>query len=170
MPARTICTITLGALIVLAGCSTQHAPPHTPHPDLLAAPFLARANAICAAAVRIQTAHPFPLEHFNPTKPDPAQLPAVAAYFSRYGRSHQLRDGLDALGDPPGAAGDWRQLRTLIHQLSTNADTQIAAARRRDVAAFETTVAVAASLQQRIATLGTRLGFAASDPCAHEFG
>jgi hypothetical protein len=166
MTFRLTRTIAVSAAIALAGCSAGH----TEHAHALATSFLARANAICATAVRVQATHPFPIEHFDPTNPSPAQLPIVAAYFSRYGRSHQLAHDLDDLGEPSSGVDDWQHLRTLIHQVSANADAQIAAGRRHDVAAFESAVAAAAILQRRIAALGQELGFAAGDACAHEFG
>jgi hypothetical protein len=159
------CCSVAAVAIVVAACSSAPPAEHG-----LAPSFRARANAVCAPAAALSSAHPFPLKSFDVHHPDPSALPLIADYFSRYGGGASVARGLDALGDPPSHVAEWHQLLNLIHATNDNAAAQIAADRKRDIAAFESTANRTNALTRQIDQLGAKLGFTPSDECARVFG
>jgi hypothetical protein len=133
--------------------------------------FVAKANAICAKAVAKHDGHPFPVPNFDPLHPSARDLPAVGRYFAQYGdAATNTTARLDALAAPPRQHADWEKLRALIDEAAANAQRQIAAAERSDIAGFEQTVTTARSLAKQINEIGPRLGFTSSSACSKVFG
>lgn len=131
--------------------------------------FRSRANAACADSLAVVKAHPFPVKDFDPHKPDPTKLPAVAAHFTSYGQLDVLAQRLTALGEPPESAQEWDRLRSAIQDSAANAKNQIRTAAARDVPAFTATVDRAEALHTQIVELGTDLGFGSSSSCGQFF-
>lgn len=153
------------AAVSMTACSSSN---H--HSTAADASFVSKANAICAAAVAQHAGHELPVAHFDPLHPDPADLPAIGRYFARYGAARDTAARLDALAAPADQQAAWAKLRGLIDRAAANATTQIAAAERSDVAAFEQTVSTARSLADQIDPVGQELGFSSGSPCRKVFG
>jgi hypothetical protein len=132
--------------------------------------FVSKANAICAKAVAKHDGHPFPVLNFDPLHPSARDLPAVGRYFAQYGDAAATTARLDALAAPARHHADWERLRALIDEAAANAQRQIAAAERSDIAGFEQTVTTARSLAKQINEIGPTLGFTSSSACAKLFG
>jgi hypothetical protein len=134
------------------------------------AAFLARVDRVCAQAVARHAGHQFPVVGFDPEHPDPAQLPAVADYFAKYGGLGTTTAGLHRVAPPSGDIAGWQDLLGLADRVTSNAQRQIAAGRARDVAAFVTAVHTANDLIGRLNAAASRLGFADTSPCHQVYG
>ena len=132
--------------------------------------FIAKANTICADAVAQHNGAAFPVADFDPLHPKAADLPAIGAYFARYGKAAATAARLDALGPPTERQAAWTRLRAVVDHVAENAQRQIDAARKSDVAGFEQTVRIARSLSARIEQLAPVVGFSPSSPCRKVFG
>jgi hypothetical protein len=100
--------------------------------------FQREALAVCRAALAQKHAEgQFPYPDFNPTQPDPSELPGVAPFFTKAITTystwlHRMR----ALGRPPGGRSAWADLLRMIGvQLRLHED-QRAAALRGDTTTF----------------------------------
>ena len=102
------------------------------------ADFAARATAVCQAAhAQKQAQGSFPDPDFNPTKPDPAKLPAVAAFIDEGTTIYAtwLRD-MQALGTPPSGGAEWSAVLTAIDAQLEQHRHQHAAALAGDTKSF----------------------------------
>jgi hypothetical protein len=100
--------------------------------------FQHEALVVCRAALTQKHAEgPFPYPDFNPSQPDPSELPGVAPFFSKAIATYTTwLHGMQALGQPPGARTAWADLLKAIGvQLHLHQD-QRAAALRGDIATF----------------------------------
>ena len=135
------------------------------------AAFRARADLVCASALRIRARHPFPLPNFNPTDhPTKSQLMTVADYFSAYGTAASTYAALARLGVPAKGAETWRSLLALLAQDKANAAAQINVARSGDVKGFVASVHAGERMHARIVNAGRAAGFADSSACARYVG
>jgi hypothetical protein len=140
-------------------------PPRAP----LDSAFRARVDAACDGFLAAQQAHPFPVKDFDPHKPDPAKLPAVATYFGTYRPADVVVEGVTALGEPAQNASTWDDLRGVLEQDAANAKVQIRTAAAKDVAAFTKSVDRAEVLHARLVSLAEDLGFDDGSSCARYF-
>jgi hypothetical protein len=104
----------------------------------------AAADGLCQTYnAAVEAAGPLPIDNFDPSDPDPEQLPAVANHFQPVLQAGDtLVAGLRAVQG--GTDGDRRQLEALATALETenaNAKTQAAAALQRDATGFVATLA-----------------------------
>ena len=100
--------------------------------------FQHEALAVCRAALTQKHAEgPFPYPDFNPSQPDPSELPGVAPFFTKAIATYMTwLHGMQALGQPPGGRAAWADLLKAIGmQLHLHQD-QRAAALRNDTATF----------------------------------
>lgn len=132
--------------------------------------FRDRANRICESAVVDHAKHPFPFASFDPLHPDPAELPELADYFTRYGHGPQVTNQLIALGEPAEGRTQWDTLMTLLKEATVNGQQQIAAASQRDVPHFVSLVKLAPPIHDAIIKAGRQAGFPASSACARMYG
>lgn len=153
-----------GAALSMAACSSSK------QSSTADASFVAKANAICAAAVAKHDGHGVPVANFDPLHPNAQDLPAIGHYFAQYGAASDTAARLDALSSPAEHQADWIELRGLIDRVAVNATAQITAANHSDVGAFEQTVTTARSLANRIDQLGPKVGFTSASPCRKVFG
>ena len=133
------------------------------------AAFISRANAVCQPAVSQREAETMPVPSFDPTNPPASELPAIGAYFASPSPT-AVAAQLVALGSPKKDATDWQRLMTLINSVASNAQAQVAAAKRSDVAGFVATVHTAQSLSHRVDSVGKKVGFSSNSACAKVFG
>ena len=100
--------------------------------------FQHEALAVCRAALTQKHAEgPFPYSDFNPSQPDPSELPGVAPFFTKAIATYAtwLRR-MQALRQPPGGRRAWTDLLKAIEvQLHLHQD-QRAAALRGDTGTF----------------------------------
>jgi hypothetical protein len=150
---------------VVAGCDNGSGSARDVH-----AAFVDKVDHVCARAVAAHAGHVFPVANFDPARPDPDQLQAVADYFARYGGLPRTDAALHALTPPPGDVAAWRRLLALADRMTANAQRQIAAARARDVSGFTNTVATTSELVARINEAGARFGFEPDSACGQVFG
>jgi hypothetical protein len=136
----------------------------------LPADFRDKVNAVCAVEIANHDDHPFPLSDFDPRHPTADQLATVAAYFERYGHSQQMVQQLKDLGEPARSAESWRSFLTLLDEDADRAADQLAAAKQRNLAAWDHTLDVADDLHQRIGDAGQELGFDPSSDCGQFYG
>jgi hypothetical protein len=131
---RVVLALAGVAALCAAGCggSAHTAPP------AVGSQFQHQALAVCRAALIQKHAEgAFPYSNFNPSQPDPSELPGVAPFFTKaiatYGTwLHRMQ----ALGQPPGGRTAWAELLKAIGvQLHLHQD-QRAAALRGDTATF----------------------------------
>jgi hypothetical protein len=102
------------------------------------ADFATKAAAICQAAhAQKQAQGSFVDPDFNPTKPDPAKLPAVAAFIAQGTAiySSWLHD-MQALGSPPSGQDAWAAVLTAIDEQLRQHEHQRASALAGDTKAF----------------------------------
>ncbi len=105
---------------------------------VLGADFAAKATAVCKAALAQKQAQgSFADPDFNPTKPDPAKLPAVAAFIAEGTAiySSWLHD-MQALGSPPSGQDAWAAVLTAIDEQLRQHEHQRTAALAGDTKAF----------------------------------
>ncbi len=122
------------AMVVVAACSAASAP----GPAALGAAFHDKVVAACAASVAAHTVMgTFPLTDFNPTKPDPAQLPAIAGHLQRDAdRYATLVADLTALGQPATGGQLWSAVLDVAKRHASIAADQAKATASGDTATF----------------------------------
>lgn len=133
----------MSPLALVAACGQSSAPPSAtpgPHP-VLGASFTARATAVCTeSAVALQALGPFPYPAFNPSAPDPADFPGIAAYEAK---NQPIMQGWDTklhqLGNPPSGTTQWRTFLAAADKHVIIAVAQQQAAEAGDAAAFTQT-------------------------------
>jgi hypothetical protein len=127
------------------------------------ADFASKALAVCAHARELKVAEgPFPLPSFNPTKPDVAAFPEVAAFLEKTAATWDawLSD-LQALGEPVTGQAAWDDLVAGVRRhRDLNAD-QIAAAARGDGATFSKDYNTGRTTQAAVLKAATAAGVAA---------
>jgi uncharacterized protein (DUF2236 family) len=102
------------------------------------AEFATHATAVCQTAhARKQAQGSFADREFNPTKPDPAKLPAVAAFIDQGTAIYAawLRD-MQALGSPPTGQDAWTNVLAAIEAQLQQHRHQHAAALAGDTKTF----------------------------------
>jgi hypothetical protein len=102
------------------------------------AEFAARATAVCQAAhARKQAQGTFADPDFNPTKPDPTKLAAVAAFIDQGTTIYAtwLHD-MQALGTPPSGQDAWTDVLAAINAQLQQHRHQHAAALSGDTRTF----------------------------------
>jgi hypothetical protein len=100
--------------------------------------FQHKALAVCRAALTQKHAEgPFPYPNFDPSQPDPTDLPGVAPFFAKAITTYSTwLHRMQGLGQPPGGHTAWADLLNAISvQLRLHQD-QRAAALRVDTATF----------------------------------
>jgi hypothetical protein len=130
LPALALVTVTTIAI----GCSAGSGP----NRSVLGSEFHDKVVAACARSVTVHTAMgTFPLSGFNPTKPDPAVLPSIAAFLQKDAdRYAAFVSELTALGSPPSGATLWTAVLDGANQHATSALDQVSAAVSGDVTRF----------------------------------
>jgi hypothetical protein len=161
------CVATL-SLPTACGSDSPHAAP--PTPTSAHGAFVALVSHVCDRAVSAHQGHDFPVEGFDPLNPDPSQLPTVGDYFANYGRLPEIEHALHTLRPPSADAADWADLLRLVDRVTGNSQTQVRAARGRDVATFVATVRKGELLTGAIDAAGGRFGFHSGTACAQVFG
>ena len=131
--------------------------------DLVPADFATRAIAACQHAHDLKVAQgPFPFPTFNPTKPDPSLLPAVAIVLGKTAATFGtwLTD-LKALGTPATGQAAWADLLAGVERhVNLNAD-QIDAANRGDGSKFAADYAEGLKAQTAVLAAATAAGVGA---------
>lgn len=162
------------ALAAVAAAATAGCGSSSHHGDRATAgdgtAFLSSVDAVCAKAVAAHKDHAFPVPDFDPESPDPSELPTVGDYFAAYGGLPTTTAALHALHPPSGDTAAWQRLLADADQIVANSQRQIEAARRRDTAAFVTTVHTANGLIDQINAAAGRLGISSDSPCHQVFG
>lgn len=161
------CAATLSLPTACGSDSPRAAPPT---PTSAHGAFVALVSEVCDRAVRAHQGHDFPVEGFDPLNPDPSQLPAVGDYFANYGQLPEIEHALHTLRPPSADAADWSDLLRLVARVTVNAQTQIRAARARDVTTFVATVRKGDLLTEAIDGAGGQFGFQSGTACAQVFG
>jgi hypothetical protein len=133
----------------------------------LEAPFIARANAVCARAKAAIDAHgKFPYPTFDPLHPDVRLLPRIGAFFAAtQAMADRVPRELRDLGSPRRARRQWAELVALVTQSRTIRDRQVAAAEASNVPAFVATVNAVQANQTRLEDVGSISGFTPASPC-----
>ncbi len=153
--------VTVATVIALAGCGggSKSEPPATPG---VGAAFAARALAVCEAALADKKGWAaFPVSDFDPTKPDAAKFPQVAAWLEDEVAPtfHAWSEDLKALGSPPSATEAWNSMLAAIAKIARLNDDQIAAAKAGDVDAFAAaTNGLAASQDEQLVSFSAKAG------------
>jgi hypothetical protein len=131
---RVVLVLAAVAGLCAAGCGGSA---HTASPAV-GSQFQHKALAVCRAALTQKHAEgPFPYPDFNPSQPDPSELPGVAPFFTKAIATYATwLHRMQALGQPPGGRAAWANLLKAIGvQLHLHQD-QRAAALRGDTATF----------------------------------
>ncbi len=102
-------------------------------------PFAARAKSTCQTALEAKREwRTFPAAGFDPSQPDPAAFPEVAAWLENEVAPtfEAWLDGLTTLGTPPSGQESWSDVLSAIRAIfELNAD-QVAAAKSDDAGGF----------------------------------
>jgi hypothetical protein len=156
----------------LAACGSSKKPTaHTStngHSTKIDAPFIARINAVCAAATK--GAPPFPYANFDPLRPDVKLLPKVGAFFAkRQAVSDAIPGQLARLGQPATGAANWNHMVALARRDRAIADRQIKAAEASNVTEFVATVKAVGGISMQLRQLADAAGIPASSPCRMVF-
>jgi hypothetical protein len=143
-------------------------PGATLHAGALALPvandgFRGRANTLCAATANQLAAMPrFPVSNFDPSHPDPKQLPEVGRFFTGPGDPRPLLRTLDtklrALGQPPVDQAGWTRFLAAQRAALAIRTQQDNAALAADTAAFTKSLAHVDQNYRQIAINATTFG------------
>jgi hypothetical protein len=123
-----------GIAMALAACGAQASPPG----PAVGVDFAAKARSVCEAALGMkQSQGSFPFPDFNPTKPDPSKLPAVAAFLAKTDTTFSSwSTAMKALGEPASGQDGWDRLVAAIDKHVELNRGQIDAAQNGDVTRF----------------------------------
>jgi hypothetical protein len=111
---RVLIAAVAAALSAATACSDAHQAPSQN------ASFITRAESVCTRAKKQLDALPkFPFKGFDPMHPDPRLLPKIGRFFTGAGNelpiTRALERQLRALGNPPAAREDWRDVVATFH-------------------------------------------------------
>jgi hypothetical protein len=158
--------IAVGVLLLavgLAGCGEDDIPAAATAPDAVTD----EVNAACREQKAAYDERPdFPVEGFDPERPNPEQLPAVAEYFE--GNNVIYEDflaRLDGIEPPPEQREAFDAFVEASRAEFGNARDQQEAARARDVDGFVATLPDVLALQERLNETARALG---ADDCTWE--
>ena len=101
--------------------------------------FDARAVDVCTTAVKSKQAwEEFPVESFNPARPDPSAFPEVASWLQDEVAPtfETWLGGLRALGEPPTNREAWGDVLAAVEEVVRGNADEIDAAKAGDTAAF----------------------------------
>jgi hypothetical protein len=101
--------------------------------------FDARAVDVCTIAIKSkQDWQQFPVEGFDPARPDPAALPAVATWLAQEVAPtfETWLGGLQALGEPETNQKAWSDVLAAVEEIVRGNADEIDAAKAGDTAAF----------------------------------
>jgi hypothetical protein len=167
MQARHRVLAIVAVAAALAGCGSSKKPTQTAttaSPAKIDPAFIARVNAVCAAASKGAT--PFPYRNFNPIQPDVKLLPKVGAFFAKRQKIADAVPGqLRHLGHPASGQSTWARMLVLTARDRAIADRQIKAAEASDARAFVATVTEVSGVSSQLAQLARAAGFSSSSPC-----
>ena len=155
----TLVTGTLFCLLLLAGCGSNT----DKQPTGVGDEFAGRALAVCEAALNDKHDwQPFPVRNFDPSEPDASMFPEVSTWHAEqvaptFG---MWLSGLRALGTPPTGAEDWNAVLAAVEKIDRLNGDQVAAANRRDVAAFAAANAALDAIQPQLVDASEKAGVA----------
>ncbi len=121
-------------LYAIAGCAGS-SPSQS---SVLGEAFRAKAAAVCMHARALKDAQPpFPYPDFNPTKPDVAKFPEVAAALELTDATWRAWETeIVALGEPPTGSDVWADVVAAVRRHRELNAEQIVAATKGDAATF----------------------------------
>lgn len=136
---RALAVLTLAIIVSVASLASCSSEPDNQTPSGVGESFAARATSVCQTALEAKQAwSAFPVGNFDPSQPDPAAFPEVAAWLEGEVAPtfEAWLDGLTTLGTPPSGQGMWNDVLSAIDTIVLlNAD-QVTAARSDDTEGF----------------------------------
>src|SRR3954454_8733690 len=158
MPSRTIRALIANCFcLMLVGCGGKSDEQTAGMGDA----FATKAVAACKAALADKQGwQPFPVANFNPSKPDSAAFPAVAAWLAKEVAPtfDMWLSALQALGTPPSAQDDWGDMLAVVKKIDQLNRDQITAANARDSAAFASATTALGSAQDDLVATSAKAG------------
>ena len=128
--------VSASGILVLCAIAACTGP--APQESVLGEAFRANAAAVCVHARALKDAQPpFPYPDFNPTKPDVAQFPEVAAALKLTDVTWRTWEGeMVALGEPATGSDVWADVVAAVRRHRELNAEQIVAATNGDAATF----------------------------------
>ena len=136
---RRLLVVLILSISSLMACATEPEEPESQPPQGVGEEFASRALTVCQSALEAKQAwSEFPSPDFNPTQPDPAAFPEVAAWLqNEVAPTFQAwLDGLTALGEPPTGREPWGDVLTAVEGIARLNAAQVAAAKTGDTEKF----------------------------------
>jgi hypothetical protein len=144
-------------LLLLAGCGGKADKQTTGVGD----EFASKALAVCEAALKDKHDwQPFPVSGFDPSDPDASKFPEVSTWLAKQVAPtfHMWVNGMQALGTPPTAKEEWNAVLAAVKKIDQLNSDQIAAANKRDAAAFAAATSALDSIQDELVAASKRAG------------
>lgn len=128
--------------------------------------FLAKANAVCAAAIAYGEKHPFPYPQFSPTDPRVELLPKVAAYDRQ---TPDVVAQLIALHEPSTGKQQWAAVVAVLRRIAQNEQAQTAAADSADKQAYVRAVKAGGLIFEDLRSTAEQAGLLSAQSCVAYF-
>ena len=102
------------------------------------------------------------MRNFDPANPDASKFPEVSTWLANQVAPtfHTWLSGLQELGTPPTAQADWNAVLAAVKKIDQLNSDQIAAANKRDAAAFAAANAALESIQDELVSASETAGVA----------